>query len=69
MVCPKCGSSFCQLISETETEGKDYSVSKGCCGYIIFGWIGLLCGLCTDGKKTKTRHFWVCSNCGKRFKE
>ena len=55
MKCPKCHSDGCQIISETQTKGKDYSVGKGCCGAMVFqSWFGLICGFCGEGKKTTT---------------
>lgn len=36
MQCPKCGSNNCQIITETSTEGKDFSASQGCCGWLQF---------------------------------
>lgn len=68
MVCPKCGYNDCQIITETKTKGKDFSFGKGCCGTIIFGPIGLLCGLCGEGKQVNTTAYWVCNQCGKKFK-
>ena len=63
MQCPKCGNTNLQIITETETKGKDFSVTKGCCGAVLFGWIGILCGACgtyreliTLYKKTSFRH-------------
>lgn len=67
MKCSKCGGD-CQIITETTTTGKYFSVSKACCGFILFQWIGLLCGACGRGKQTKTTNYWVCSQCGDRFK-
>lgn len=68
MKCPSCGGNDCQLTTETKTTGKDFSASKGCCGAILLGPIGVLCGLCGEGKQTNSTSFWVCSNCGKKFK-
>lgn len=65
--CPKCGSGGCVPINETDTQYKGFGVCKGLCGYLIMGPIGILCGLCGTGGKTKTRTFWVCPNCGKKF--
>lgn len=57
MKCPKCGSTNLQIISDTH--GKGAKFWKLClCG--IFG-------LCGTGK-TKTDHYWVCMNCGHKFK-
>ena len=55
--CPKCGSYNLQAVSDVQ--GKGASLWKLClCGFL---------GLCGTGK-TKTTHYWVCSNCGNRFK-
>lgn len=68
MQCPKCGNTNLQIITEIETKGKDFSVTKGCCGAVLFGWIGILCGACGKGKRTYSTSYWICPNCGYRFK-
>ncbi len=68
MICPKCGSSDCFIITETKTSGSDYSAIDGCLGTILFGPIGLLCGACGEGKTTKSKNYWICNNCGKKWK-
>lgn len=68
MKCPDCGSENCQIINEVATAGKDYDAKEGCCGYICFGPIGLLCGACGKGKKTTNTNYWVCNNCGKKWR-
>lgn len=68
MVCPKCGSNNLQVLQETSTKGKDFSGSKGCCGAILFGPIGILCGSCGKGKQMSTQSYWLCYNCGNKFK-
>ena len=55
--CPKCASTNLQAISEVT--GKGAKLWKLCC----FG----ICGLCGVGK-TKTEHFWICADCGNKFK-
>ena len=35
MQCPKCGSTNLQSTTETNSTGKDFSASKGCCGAIL----------------------------------
>lgn len=67
-VCPKCGGTNCQILSETNTKGKDFGAGKGCLGYICFGPIGIICGTCGKGKQMKTTNFWYCPDCGNRFK-
>ena len=56
--CPKCGGRNCQLISETDYRSGKYGFGKGCCGYILFGLPGLICGLCGMESKSKTRSYW-----------
>lgn len=68
MKCPKCGGENCQIITETQTKGKDFSAGKGCCGWVIFGPMGILCGMCGEGKKISNKSFWVCHQCGNKFK-
>lgn len=66
--CPRCGNRDVQVIQETSTSGKDYSATSGCCGWIFFGPIGLLCGSCGKGKQMKTTSYWLCNKCGNKFK-
>lgn len=68
MRCPGCGNEHCQIITETKTTGKDFSASKGCCGALLLGPIGILCGACGEGKQIHSENFWICTNCGKKFK-
>ncbi len=68
MICPNCGKDNCELITETYTKGKDVSAGKACCGNVLFGPAGLICGLCGKGKQTKSDTFFVCKECGNKFK-
>lgn len=68
MRCPRCGNENCTIINEVTATGKDFSASKGCCGALLFGPIGILCGACGEGKKVKNTNYWVCNNCGSKFK-
>ena len=52
---------------ETNTTGKDFSAGKGCCGFVLLGPIGILCGACGGGKQTQSNTYWMCSNCGNKF--
>ena len=55
--CPKCGGERLQVVSDVK--GKGVSFWKVClCGIL---------GLCGAGK-TKTTHYWVCQDCGNKFK-
>ncbi len=68
MVCPRCGEQNCSVINETTTSGKDFSASKGCLGALILGPLGILCGACGKGKQTTNTNYWVCNNCGNKWK-
>lgn len=66
MKCPSCGSENVNLISNTTNRG--FRGSDACCGYMLMGPLGILCGSFGSGKK-KTNEFWVCNNCGSRFQD
>ena len=68
MICPKCGFNGCQIVTETISQGKDFSAGKGCCGALLLGPIGILCGACGKGKEVKSTNYWICNNCGNKFK-
>lgn len=65
--CPHCGGRNCQPMQETDVTGGGYNVGSGCCGYILFGPLGLLCGACGSEPKAIHRSYWVCKDCGRRF--
>lgn len=56
LTCPKCGSNNIFVAK------KGYSAGNGCCGAILLGPIGLLCGASGANKLEKT-----CLNCKKKF--
>lgn len=68
MKCPKCQNENCQIINEVTTSGKDYSAVKGCLGTMLLGPSGMLCGACGKGKQTTNTNFWVCKDCGNKWK-
>ena len=75
ITCHECNSTNCHKIvtRHEHTYSEDgYSVSKGCCGAILFGPLGVLCGLLGGDRKhhTHVTHdtFWECDNCGLKFK-
>lgn len=68
MKCPKCGENNSQIINEVTSTGKDFSASKGCCGAILLGPIGILCGACGKGRQTQNHQYWICNNCGKKWR-
>lgn len=63
MKCPNCGSEHVQFATHTKT--KSFSFLDSCCGAIMLGPLGILCGLC--GASSHTKEFWICHNCGYRF--
>ena len=74
--CPNCGSGNIAFtpITTTNTVGKTkgFGTGKSCLGLVLFGWVGVLCGLCGMGKgksktTTQTEVVRVCQNCGFRF--
>ncbi|MCD8391025.1 MAG: zinc ribbon domain-containing protein, partial [Firmicutes bacterium] len=75
--CIRCRS--CDLhpltedITTSKTTGSDFSVGKGCLGYLLMGPFGILCGACGKNKKTTTttthKNYWVCKDCGFKFKD
>jgi len=62
--CPKCCSDNITLVSNTEKRG--FKSSDACCGYMILGPLGLLCGS-VGSNKTSTTEYWVCGSCGNHF--
>lgn len=69
MICPKCGDDHCQVVTETSGSTQGYGAGKGCLGALLFGPLGLACGLCGMGKgKTTSTTYWICSRCGHKFK-
>lgn len=66
--CNRCGSTNCQIINEIHSSGKDFSASKGCCGWILLGPLGILCGSCGEGKQINNIQYWVCNDCGNKWR-
>ena len=71
--CPNCGNRDLQAINQTnvQTHGSDFSASKGCLGFLLFGPLGILCGSCGQGKQTTTTNqtYWTCNKCGHKFRD
>lgn len=65
--CPVCGSTNLQVTTEKNTSGGGYNAADGCCGYMLLGPLGLLCGACGSKVKTTNKTFFVCMDCGKKF--
>lgn len=74
--CPRCGCNDLQAIVETSTSvrttGSNYSGTKGCLGWLLFGPLGLLCGSIGQKQRmyvdTTNTNYWVCSECGNKFR-
>lgn len=66
--CPACGSTDLTTITESHTTGRDFNSSDACCGYLLCGPLGLLMGVDKKGKQQHTDAFWICKNCGNKFK-
>ena len=66
--CPRCKSYDLVPVSEVSTKGKDFHASDACCGYLLCGPLGLLCGATGKGKQTITTTYWMCKGCGNKFK-
>lgn len=60
MRCPNCGSEHMHLTSKTS--GGGFSFIDSCCGVILLGPLGILCGSIGSGVRTDT--YWVCDQCG-----
>ena len=70
--CPQCQNDNLQVINEsnTTTTGSNFSGTDACCGYILFGPLGILCGLCGANQQTTTTNtqYFICSKCGSKFR-
>lgn len=67
-VCPFCGASDCTVTQKTNaTVTSKFGFGSGCCGMLLLGWPGLLCGLCGSNTKTDlaSETWWACKSCGK----
>lgn len=67
MKCPKCGGENCQYITSTETNSTGFGFLDACCGVILLGPVGILCGLCGREVKSTTKEYWICNSCGSKF--
>ena len=69
MKCPNCGSENCHFISTTETHRTGFSAGKACCGTLLMGPAGMICGLCGTDVKSHTKEYWICDSCGNKFSQ
>lgn len=71
--CPNCGndSSDCQFISKSQSTTKysPFGMGDACCGMILLGPAGILCGFCGGTSTTKQNDstWWVCRHCHEEF--
>lgn len=69
--CPRCKSERIITMTKTSTTTttSGYKGGVGCLGWLMLGPLGLLCGLCGMGSKTKVKHinYLVCQECGNEF--
>ena len=72
--CPQCGGRHLAASTEaatTVTSGGGYNGAAGCLGMLMFGPCGLLCGNCGSSAstaQTKNKTFWICRDCGYKFR-
>ena len=62
VLCPKCGSDNIHFI--TVQASQNFDKSDACCGYLLCGPLGLLCGV---KDKTESKTVRKCMNCNKEF--
>ncbi len=71
--CPHCGAALtdCAPVVKTTitSSGGGYGFFSGCCGVILLGPLGLLCGLRKQNITSSAQTWWVCRKCGKEFIE
>ncbi|MCF7932085.1 MAG: hypothetical protein K9K93_02845 [Acholeplasmataceae bacterium] len=60
--CPVCGSRDVHFV--TVDQGTDFRGDSACCGFLLFGPIGLLCGLAGNRDSRTVRK---CMNCDHEF--
>lgn len=67
--CPYCHAtgSACYPVDKTKVSGSRYGFWNGCCGLVLLGPVGLLCGLCGNHIKLSNETWWICKKCGKEF--
>lgn len=64
VACPYCGSTNCHATVKTQVSG-GYNGTAGCCGFMLLGPLGLLCG--SSKVKSSNETWWNCASCGKEF--
>ncbi len=59
--CPRCGSTNVHFV--TTQGGQSLDAKNACCGYLLCGPLGLLCGV----KDNKAKTIRKCMNCNHEF--
>lgn len=70
--CPHCGAPYSDcvpLVKTTFSGSGGYSLFSGCCGTVLLGPLGLLCGLRRQSFSSSNQTWWACRRCGKEFLE
>lgn len=62
-VCPNCGSTDIDVISENGVKG--YGFCKGFLGLLCLGPFGILCGFLGFGKPKTYKQYTHCNSCGR----
>jgi len=65
--CPNCGSTNMTPFNTANTSS-GFSFFSACCGFILLGPLGVLCGL-NDKIKTVNQTHWMCQVCGSQFRD
>jgi len=65
--CIKCGSTNVTPFNSANTKSK-FSFFEACCGFILFGPLGILCGMNSKIKTSNQTH-WMCQVCGNQFRD
>lgn len=60
--CPKCGSANVEFV--TYQASSNFDKGNACCGYLLCGPLGLLCGA---KDKTEAKTVRKCKKCGHEF--
>ncbi len=60
--CPNCGSTQIEFVTYQASQG--YDAAQGCCGILMCGPLGALCGV---GPKEKPKTVRKCKKCGHEF--
>lgn len=68
MKCPRCGKENCHYVTNTRVSSSPFGMSEACCGFLFLGPLGLLCGLCGSETTSATDEYWICEDCGKKFR-